>query len=259
MDINYFINVLQQNTETIKQLKQQIDNLETKIEVQNKTINELLFEGGEIFGYSFDASYLITNDERKNSSNLVMTKCQIDMIIQLLPRFNKLLSLNMTLFDYENIKKSNITSTTIKQLYLTPKFAFKYRYHCNNHDDKLRTNTTLSHVSICNSDSFLFYAIKFTLDGIDMLPNLTHIGIKYGYGLCNLCETLSTISHKITHISLTDCFYCNQECIDEQNKIKQYCQLHNIHVDISNTIFTPYVNCGELLILSNDDKIFNDE
>lgn len=49
-----------------------------------------------------------------------MTKRQLEIIISALPRFNKLYSLNINSFNYENLKKLNIISNTLKHLLLMP-------------------------------------------------------------------------------------------------------------------------------------------
>jgi hypothetical protein len=263
MDIDYFINILQQTNEEIKHLKQQINNLKSITELQNKTINELLFEGGNIFGYSFDSCHLITNDNRPNSDNRIMTKRQLEIIISALPRFNKLYSLKINSFNYENLKKLNIISNTLKHLSLTPKYCVKY-----SHDNKIKSNSIETNVLNYPNEPFEFYTMKFTLDGIEQLPNLTSIRIEFGYGLYNLCQTLSSVPHKITNIELVNCFYCRSaEHIHEKNKIEQYCELNNIKHNIYDTIFVTYSNYGELThsnygeltILNNDDKMFVEE
>lgn len=86
---------------------------------------------------------------------------------------------------------------------------------------------TISHLEfyceIDNSDTI--YASKWTLKGLESLPNLNTIIIYVGAGLHNVCESLKTFASKITNIVLHDCYYLEHH---EMTQIVDYCKKNNI-------------------------------
>ena len=253
MDINHFINILQQNTETIKQLKQQIDNLETKVEVQNKTINELLFEGGEIFGHSFDAVHMITDDNRHNSNNVILKKHQLEIIISLLQHFKYLTYIKILSFCYENLTVSNVSSTSIQNLTIQPKYIMDCGNNyvlTNNHN---AYNENINYNRVHNT-----YVLEFTLNGIHNLPNLTYLTIYMGYGLYNFVETLSSVPHKIKDIYLYNCFDAyDSTSMNKKQQITQYCNTNNIVLRIEDDRITNFANnLGTIKYLKANDEMF---
>ena len=252
MDINYFINVLQQNTETIKQLNERIKLLEDENK-QQKELNEYLKMEIESTNNKIkDINYeLKCSDECIEFIILYASKFKIGhkgipfdngfsnifqfsehnlntYIYSKIGNFKHVTRLIMPIFCYPSIAESKLHSEHITCLTIYPKHYYIYENGKNN-----------------------YYALKWTLDGIENIPNLTKLIIENCFGLHNVCQTLSAINHKLEYIRLTYCKLMleNNEC----DLLKDYCKTNNIELCLSNNELE-HLNAK---YLEYDDELWN--
>jgi hypothetical protein len=244
MDINYFITILQQNTETIKQLKEQIELLENEnkqLKTELEKTNENMIKHCDVIKtleyQSTKQRERICSLERGFKQLEERDKLVKDTIVEFKENFTKLGFYNETVKQYlTNVKQTTNTNVpnqikrdpnnNFNRVHITP---FKY----NNLKETNIVNKTAKVLCITtNHDSYYGTSFKWTLDGIENFPEVKQLSIFRGYGLHGVHETLSKSTHKINKIML---FGCHLIYATEKEVLCDYCKNNNIHLEIDDS------------------------
>ena len=225
MDINYFITVLQQNTETIKQLNERIKLLEDENKQHNEIINDFFKTDATYYGYSV-LSEAITNNHKS-------------IMMHGFPH-------NINYHENSTISTSIINNSLVEKLHYFPylkRFAFTNFTFNSILDSKLKSDTITSLVISVNikhtwtNDEYDAFhniiAFKWTLDGIKLLPNLEILEIYYGCGLYDVCRVLKSTNHKIKKIIIDFADLIFKD-IGEYDSLRDYSKTNQIELQCYN-------------------------
>jgi hypothetical protein len=199
MDINYFINILQQNTETIKQLNERISLLEDENKQLKSIKNEFKYLQGDI-SKLFDcvSPFAINTHPPLSSPVLFLPSQKSRWHNNIVQKTNYYLNLEYLII--EDFKQSSISDLQIQ-------------------NNKLHTLFIFPTYSTEGTQRIVYY-LNWTLDGIENISNLKKIFIYNAFGLKNVYESLLKCDLNIEIIEIYNSIHISSEEID---KIKKLC------------------------------------
>jgi len=260
MDINHFINILQQNTETIKQLNERIELLEYQSTKQRERI--CLLEQG--FKQLDERDKMVKDTIVELKENITNIKNNLDDVVDSLISKNYVQRMTMMSghnpnFVKKNAESSNSFAEINKQKYEITIGITKQGLQKETVDNTRRqffndikqyapynTITTLTVSDVLYSKEYKrtgdgchdyikeivkSYYYKFDIDFLTYLPNLETLIVK-GYGLYGLLDCLTTTKHKLIEIKLND-YYLGFKKSKEINEIEEYCKTNNIKFSLT--------------------------
>jgi len=238
MDINYFINILQQNTETIKQLNERIKLLEDENK-QLKSVKDEFKDLQNNVSKLFDCvSPFAINSYSPLSSPILFLPTQKSIwhnnIVQKANYYLNLEYLIIEEFKQSSISELQIQNNKLHTLFIFPTYSTQ------------RTQRILSY-------------LNWSLDGIENIPNLKCVFIYNAFGLKNVYESLLKCKNNIETIEIHYSIHISNEEID---KIKKLCIERKIIINFighHESLVSPhYISYNETFIGNLFIKDLND-
>ena len=230
MDTNYLISVIQQNTETIKQLKTEVEVLKNNLD---EVISSLSNESEHMTEYAkrmtYTSAHYPTNDNNDNKSVSFANLNKYKKITNYELKFGKI-----RLPMFTTIKKDQVNNVS-QQLFNEIKQHAPYKtITALSICDELystKINELKDHCHWFDQTIITSYRHNFDIDFLTYFPNLEILNIS-GYGLCGLLNCLTNSKHKLSEINLHDYYtsstFDKSNKINEINDIKEYCKTNNI-------------------------------
>jgi len=264
MDINYFINILQQNTETIKQLKEEIELLKEENKQQkefndclkiennelksnlNDVIDSLLNECNHTTEYAKRLTYTFaifdnnaTTKQHQQDNEDFVDFCNINKCKKL-KTYKIFFNTDDEIFNTDDESEMNDCYMQVNYydvLYLMKQDAPYKTITTLEICDNLYSKSSEFVSNICDACRMCYKTTitaryhKFDIDFLTYFPNLETL-IVHGYGICGLLSCLTNTNHLIIEIKFVDYYLTSTEGVLKQNKeineIDDYCKANNI-------------------------------
>ena len=264
MDTNYLISVIQQNTETIKQLNERIILLEEENKQQRERICSL--EQG--FNQLNERDKLVKDTIVEFKENVTNIRNNLDDVMDGLINKNYTQRMTMTQAHNPNFVKQNAESSIsfaeinkykniqnyeitigITQQGMQKEIVNNTRQQLFNELKQHAPYNTITSLTICDELYFKqykrtgdechdyikeivrSYCYKFDINFLTYFPNLETLIVK-GYGLYGLLDCLTTTKHKLVEISLKD-YYLAIKNDKEITGIEEYCKMNKIKFSLT--------------------------